>query len=75
MLAELCARCASESEQLVAIYGGRNRDAIWLTRVDSVSTVEPAVVRRVGGIFVRGLVYVLIAVAAFFVVTFVTARS
>jgi hypothetical protein len=33
------------------------------------------VVRRVGGMFVRGLVYVLIAMAAFVVVTLVTARS
>ena len=75
VLAELCARCASESEQLRAIYGGRDRDAIRLTQDGSVSGVEPVVVRRVGGMFVRGLVYVLIAAAAFVVVTLVTARS
>jgi hypothetical protein len=75
VLAELCARCASESEQLFAIYGGRDRDAIRLTQDGSVSAVEPEVVRRVGGIVVRGVVYVLIAVAAFVVVTLVTARS
>jgi hypothetical protein len=75
VLAELCARCASESEQLLAIYGGRGRDAIRLTQDGSVSAVEPAVVRRVVGMLVRGLVYVLIAVAAFVVVTLVTARS
>jgi hypothetical protein len=74
VLAELCARCASESEQLLAIYGGRDRDAIRLTQDGAVSG-EPAVVRRVGGMFIRGLVYVLIAVAAFVVVTLVTARS
>jgi hypothetical protein len=75
VLAELCARCASESEQLLAIYGGRDRDAIRLTRDGSAPGAEPAVARRVGGMFVRGLVYVLIAVAAFVVVTLVTARS
>jgi hypothetical protein len=75
VLAELCIRCASESEQLLALYGGRDRDAIRLAQEDSASEVEPAVVRRVGGMFVRGLVYVLIAIAAFVVVTLVTARS
>ena len=76
VLAELCARCASESEQLPAIYGGRDRDAIRLTR-DGLRFQGSSrrVVRRVGGMFVRGLVYVLIAVAAFVVVTLVTARS
>jgi len=75
VLAELCARCASESEQLLAIYGGRGRDAIRLTQDGSVSGVEPAVVRRVGGMFVRVLIYVLIALSAFVVVTLITARS
>jgi hypothetical protein len=55
--------------------GERDRDAIRLTQGGSVSGVESALARRVGGMFVRGLVYVLIAVAAFVVVTLVTARS
>jgi hypothetical protein len=75
VLAELCARCASESEQFLVINGGRGRDAIRLTQDGSVSGVEPAAVRRVGGVFVRGLVYVLIAMTAFAVVTLVTARN
>jgi hypothetical protein len=43
-----------------------------LTQVSRVSA--PAAMRRVGGTLGRGLVYVLIALAAFVVFTFVTSR-
>jgi hypothetical protein len=75
VLADLCARCAGQSDRLLAMYGGRGRDAVRLTQEGSISAVERAPVRRVGGMIVRGLVYVLIAVAAFVLVTLVSSRS
>lgn len=77
VLADLCARCAGESDRFLAMYGGRGRDAVTLTRQGFVSAAEPAPGRlqRVGGMIVRGVVYVLIALAAFVVVTLVTARG
>jgi hypothetical protein len=39
-----------------------------------MSAVAPGPVQKVGGLLVRGLLYVLIALAAFVVVTFVTSR-
>jgi uracil-DNA glycosylase family 4 len=46
-----------------------------LTQGGSVSAVEQTSVRRVGGMVVRGLFYVLLALATFVVVTFVTSRG
>jgi hypothetical protein len=75
VLADLCARCAGESHRLVEMYGGRGRDAVRLTHEGSVSAVKRAPVLRAAGMFVRGLVYVLLAVAAFVLVTLLTARG
>jgi hypothetical protein len=74
VLAELCARCASHSKRLLEIYGGRGRDAVWLTPEPAVSSVARVRARRVGGVFLRGLVYVLMALASFVVVTLITSR-
>jgi hypothetical protein len=74
VLADLCGRCATEAPRLLEVYGGHGREVIRLTQAATVSAVAPGPVRRVGGIFVRGLLYVLIALAAFVVVTFVTSR-
>jgi hypothetical protein len=73
VLAELCARCASQSDRLLETYGGRGRDAVRLTQERSVSA-EPASVRRAGGMIVRALVYVVIALATFLIVTWVTSH-
>lgn len=75
VLADLCARCAGQSDQFLEMYGGRGRDAVRLTQEGLISAIERVPVRRVGGMIMRGLVYVLIAVAAFVVVTLVTSRS
>jgi hypothetical protein len=56
------------------MYGGRGRDAVRLTHESSVS-VKRAPVPRAAGMFVRGLLYVLVAVAAFVLVTLLTARG
>jgi hypothetical protein len=46
-----------------------------LTQADTVSARKRAPVRKVGGIAVRSLLYLLIALASFLVVTLVTARG
>lgn len=74
VLAELCARCASQPDRLLERYGGRGRDALRITQETSAAVVEPAPMRRAGDMIVRALVYVLIALATFFVVTLVTSR-
>jgi ABC-type bacteriocin/lantibiotic exporter with double-glycine peptidase domain len=50
------------------------REGPRLTQHVAVSPVEPTPVRLVGGVVVRGVVYVLVAVVAFLVITFLTAR-
>jgi hypothetical protein len=74
VLAELCARCARRADELVALFGGRGREAMRLSQHVAASPVEPTPVRRVGGVVGRGVVYVLVAVVAFLVVTFLGAR-
>ena len=74
VLAELCAQCAGQADELVAVFGGRGREAMRLTQRFAASPAARKPVRRVGGVAVRGVVYVLVAVVAFLVVTFLTAR-
>jgi hypothetical protein len=74
VLADLCSRCAGQADRLIEMYGGRGRNNVRLTRANPVSALERAPVQRLGGSIVRGVVYVLIAVATFVVVTFVTSR-
>jgi hypothetical protein len=68
-------RGASQSDRLLEIYGGPGRGGISLTSAASVSEVGRGPARAVGGMLVRGLVYVLIGLAAFVVVTFLAARG
>lgn|SRR5215207_324499 len=75
VLADLCSRCARQADRLLELYGGRDRNALRVTQGDRVPAPEATTVRRVGGMVVRGLLYVLIALAAFVVVTFVTSRG
>jgi hypothetical protein len=75
VLADLCGSCAAEIDRLLVLYGGHGRSAMRLTQADTVSARKRAPVRKVGGIAVRSLLYLLIALASFLVVTFVTARG
>jgi hypothetical protein len=75
VLADLCDRCAGQADRLLEMHGGRGRTAMRLTQASLVSAPERARMQRVGGAIVRGLVYVLIALAAFVVFTFVTSRG
>ena len=72
VLAELCRRCADRPGRLLEVYGGRGHDALRVIRVPTAREVQPR--RTMGGIILRGLVYVLVALAAFVVVTSVTSH-
>jgi hypothetical protein len=75
VLADLCARCASHADQLLEVYGGRGRSSMRVTGPATEDVVPLAVVRRASGMLVRGAIYVLIALATFFVVTLITSRD
>jgi hypothetical protein len=74
ILAELCVPCASQADRLLKLYGARGSDAVTLS-AETVSSVGPAKAQQIGGMLVRGLIYVLVAVAAFAVFTLVTSRG
>ncbi len=75
VLADLCDRCASQADRLLEMHGGRGRTAVRLTQASPVSVSREAPVQGVGGTILRGLAYVLIAVATFVAFTFVTTRG
>jgi hypothetical protein len=75
VLADLCARCADHADRLLDVYGGRGRASMQLTGPGTADAIPLALVRRVSGVLVRGVVYVLIALAVFFVVTLITSRG
>jgi hypothetical protein len=64
VLADLCSRCAAQADRLIEIYGDVR-----------VSTRRMALRRRAVGFVARGLLYVLIALAFFFVVSLITSRA
>lgn len=72
VLADLCARCAADSDRLIQMYAG---ESVRVTEQVVRSPVTPAPARRVGGMVLRGIVYFAIAVAAFAVVTLLTSRN
>jgi hypothetical protein len=72
VLAELCRRCAERPDRLLEVYGGRGRDSLKVTHVHVARETEPR--HRMVGIILRGLVYILVAIAAFVVVTSVTSH-
>jgi len=76
VLAELCGTCAARADLLLEMYGGRGRDSIRLTQWSRVSAPapEPAPLRRGAGIVIRGLLYVLIALASFLIYTYVSSH-
>ena len=72
VLAELCRRCAERPGRLLEVYGGRGHDALRVESGRAAREAHPE--HRLRGIFLRGLVYVLVAFAAFVVVTSVASR-
>ena len=75
VLADLCGRCATEAARLRDVYGGHGREAITFVQANRVSAVEAGRAQTVGGILGHGLVYVLIGLGAFVVVSFLTSRG
>jgi hypothetical protein len=75
VLAELCRGCATGADPLLQLYWGRGRESIRL--VDEIRVSPPArkAQPRVFGYAARGIVYVLIAIGAFVLVTLVTSGA
>jgi hypothetical protein len=67
VLAELCRRCAADADRLLDRYGGHGRSALRLTREHGVAA-SPVQLPRL----VRLLVYLLVALASFFLVTLIS---
>jgi hypothetical protein len=74
VLAEPCQRCASQADGLLARYGGRGRHAVRLVQAGPPCTPLTAPRHRVSGFATRGLVYLLIAIAAFLLVTLISSQ-
>jgi hypothetical protein len=72
VLAELCCDCATFPDAFLARHGGRGRDAIGLVREFQVPPRRKTQPPRIFGYATRAILYVLIAVAAFVLVTLVT---
>jgi hypothetical protein len=75
VLAELCRNCATFAGPLLELYGGSGREAIELVQEIRASpaprTVHPRVLRYPA----HGVLYFLIAVASFLLITLVTSRG
>jgi hypothetical protein len=74
VLAEPCNRCASQADGLLALYGGRGRHMVRLAQVGPPCTPLTVPRHRVSGFAARGLVYLLVATAAFLVVTLISSQ-
>jgi hypothetical protein len=74
VLAEPCTRCASQADGLLALYGGRGRHAIRVMQVGPPCMPLTVPRHRVSSFATRGLVYLLIAIAAFLLVTLISSQ-
>lgn len=75
VLAEMCRDCAATADPLIELYGGCGREAIRLVQEIRASPPLRRVQPRLFGYTVRGVLYLLIALAAFLLVTLVTSRG
>jgi hypothetical protein len=67
VLADLCSRCAANADRLLELYGGRGRVALRITE-KRAAPVPAARARTLG----RVLVYVLVGLASFILVTLIS---
>ena len=74
VLAELCRDCASFAHRLLDLYGGCGREAIRPVQEIRASPPPRTAQPRVLGYAARGVLYLLIALASFLLVT-VTSRG
>jgi hypothetical protein len=72
VLAELCRDCATIADPLLELYGGRGCDAIRLVQEIRASPPPRRVQPRVLGYTTRGILYLVIAIGSFLLVTLVT---
>lgn len=75
VLAELCPDCAAFADPFLELYGGRGRDAIRLMQEIRAFPPPRTVQPRVLGYTARGVLYLLVAVASFLLVTLLTLRG
>jgi hypothetical protein len=68
VLADLCSRCAGDADRLLDHYGGHGRNAIRLTRERRAAARHRAQPPRV----VRVLIYLVVALVAFVLVTLIS---
>lgn len=69
VLADLCSRCASRGDDLVELYGGREA----ITLVHEVQRSKTS--HGVAAFLARGVVYLLIAVVFFLIVTLISSYA
>jgi hypothetical protein len=74
VLADLCPRCASNAYRLLELHGARGQASLRVIGPDRVEAIGSPLLRRTSGAVIRAAIYVLIAVATFFIVTLITAR-
>jgi hypothetical protein len=72
VLAELCRGCATIADPLLELYGGRGGDAIRLVQEIRASPSPRRVQPRVLGYTTCGILYLVIAISSFLLVTLVT---
>jgi hypothetical protein len=75
VLAELCRNCATFADVLLDLYGGCGRDSVVLVHEIRASSPTRSVQPRVFGHVARGILYLLIALAAFVLVTLATSGA
>jgi len=75
VLAELCRDCATFADPLLELHGGHGRDAIRLVQEIRTAPRPRTVQPRVLGYTARAILYLLIAVASFLLVTVLTSRG
>jgi hypothetical protein len=75
VLAELCRNCAMFADVLLDLYGGCGRDSVVLVHEIRASLPTRSVQPRVFGHVARGILYLLIALAAFVLVTMATSGA
>ena len=78
ILAHACGRCANRSNALLKRYGGRGRDAITFMRDGRPAARQLGASARASGalaLAARGVVYLLIAVAFFLIVTLIGSQA
>jgi hypothetical protein len=68
VLADLCSRCAANADRVLDLYGGHGREALTVFSEKRIPPVPAARTRALG----RIVVYLLVALGSFIVVTLIS---